>query len=511
MNGIRDVALTYDIACQYSRNFQRRFDSLAAFLRLPPHLRIIFLVPKFHLPAHKEACRYQYSLNFCKNVGRTDGEAIERFWSAHNYLSGSTMRTSPCSRQDALNFHFNYWNWRKTRKMGKTLLKRLQNAREMLVQHTILLADLRDSVGVEKSTVWSQLEDNYMIRQGEHTIYQTLADRAPTRLQVLQRLTQFNNDLQPLGAEDDNRPAMVLWINDGLEIEEQQARLIVLIQSTIGGTERQLVELNRKRANLSERINAWKARAPDNGQDDGDDEPTHNPELQRLMLPSQLPYHDQNEELRRIEKELREAQAFDYLRALRTSLAEKIALVRDKETNQRGNQANARARSVIDRVQMRIDFEASRYRVSFSALQRLGGVDNVELMPLAPQDVSIANVFRFTCDLERGYNTSTSWIWRRHAVGEQAMDNDWLNEFLRVRFLEAKVNHDRWKEECELVRVELGYTYRSFRHWQWEWIQKAQHSQVAGEVAHSHLMSHLYAMLAHEVGEIIVQVDHGGA
>ncbi|KAK0488338.1 hypothetical protein EDD18DRAFT_1311308 [Armillaria luteobubalina] len=44
----------------------------------PPELRdILYLVPKFHLPAHVLKCRDNFSFNFSAGVGRTDGEAPE--------------------------------------------------------------------------------------------------------------------------------------------------------------------------------------------------------------------------------------------------------------------------------------------------------------------------------------------------------------------------------------------------------------------------------------------------
>jgi Kyakuja-Dileera-Zisupton transposase len=125
MAGICEVVISYDIACQYVRNFEARFNRMPTILLLPLQLFIIFLIPKFHLPVHKEECRYKYSFNYMKKVGRTDGEAIERFWSSQNHLSGSTMRMTPGARLDTLNFHFNDWNWRKTCKMGWFVTKSL--------------------------------------------------------------------------------------------------------------------------------------------------------------------------------------------------------------------------------------------------------------------------------------------------------------------------------------------------------------------------------------------------
>jgi hypothetical protein len=171
MIGICEVIISYDIACQYMRNFQARFQQIPAILLLPLHLTIIFLIPKFHLPVHKEMCRYTYSFNYAKKVGRTDGEAIERFWGSHNHLSGSTMRMTPGSRMDTLNFHFNDWNWRKTCKMGKlstlstlynqhlmnligsTLMERFLHAREMETEHAVLLVDLAAGLGQPKVEV----------------------------------------------------------------------------------------------------------------------------------------------------------------------------------------------------------------------------------------------------------------------------------------------------------------------------------------------------------------------
>jgi hypothetical protein len=118
MQGLSEIVLSYDIACQYSRRFKDRFTA-SPTLQLPD-CSLLFAIPKFHLPAHKEDCRYFYSFNYLKKVGRTDGEAIERFWSRLNFLSGSTRKMSPESRLDTLNAHMADWNWRKLCGMGKS-------------------------------------------------------------------------------------------------------------------------------------------------------------------------------------------------------------------------------------------------------------------------------------------------------------------------------------------------------------------------------------------------------
>jgi hypothetical protein len=75
--------------------------------------QITFLVPKFHLPAHILACHIAYSFNLTPNVGRTDGEGVERGWASLNPLATSTKEMGPGSRRDTIDDHFSDANWKK--------------------------------------------------------------------------------------------------------------------------------------------------------------------------------------------------------------------------------------------------------------------------------------------------------------------------------------------------------------------------------------------------------------
>lgn len=80
------------------------------------HLRPF--IPKFHYWAHKEEAHEQYSFNYGDGAGHSDGEAIERVWSAHNALAGSTKVSGPGTRHDILDDNFGYWNYLKYISMG---------------------------------------------------------------------------------------------------------------------------------------------------------------------------------------------------------------------------------------------------------------------------------------------------------------------------------------------------------------------------------------------------------
>lgn len=506
MIGICEVIVSYDIACQYQRNFQTRFRQLPATLLLPLQLAIIFLIPKFHLPVHKEECRYKYSFNYAKKVGRTDGEAIERFWGSHNHLSGSTMRMTSGSRLDTLNFHFNDWNWRKTCKMGATLVERHLHAKEMKAEHETLLADLAVGIGEAKAEEWTRQEDEFVLQPGARSIYQPVTDNAPTRAQILQRLTQFDAPgMNEAVGQDHEQPALVFWVNDGIELEEAQARLRVhALTIDDGSTDRERIQLNRRRVSMLERVNAWKARAPDGVPEDAEEEYQDElPEYLPLALPSSLPPQNQNAILQDIERHLREGCAFDSLRALRKCLAERVALQREKDRNIRGQAANFRSQAAINRLQAEIKFVAGRYRAAYAALQSLGGDINPELAALADEDISAAKIFEYTRQLGRGYNNTLSWIWRQTGFGAQAGDDNWLEEVLRVQFLEAKVNRDRWSEECEMTMAELRLTRGTFQYKQQWWTDKALIADTEGAAAHARSMAAMYDVMAQQITQKI--------
>lgn len=110
-----NLVVSYDIACQWSRNLIRRSELYPPDLVTPRvnQLCVTYLVPKFHLYAHQTDCQINYSFNLTPGVGRTDGESPERGWAAMNPVASSTKEMGPGSRRDTLDDHFGDYNWRK--------------------------------------------------------------------------------------------------------------------------------------------------------------------------------------------------------------------------------------------------------------------------------------------------------------------------------------------------------------------------------------------------------------
>ncbi|KIO31440.1 hypothetical protein M407DRAFT_67938, partial [Tulasnella calospora MUT 4182] len=119
--GLRDLVISYDIACKYSINFLNRVCA-SPYPLLPPDVQslvsITWLIGKFHLGGHREECHQSFNFNYTPGVGRMSGELVETIWSYFDYLKYQTREMGPGARQEMLSDAMNYWNWRKIVKLG---------------------------------------------------------------------------------------------------------------------------------------------------------------------------------------------------------------------------------------------------------------------------------------------------------------------------------------------------------------------------------------------------------
>jgi hypothetical protein len=113
---IKSITISYDIACQWGKNFVARTNNLTLLdlLCLSSSILLQFIVPKFHLSAHILKCHSPFSFNYASGVGQTDGEGVERNWSILNGIASSVSMMGPGGRWDTLDDVCNYVNWRKT-------------------------------------------------------------------------------------------------------------------------------------------------------------------------------------------------------------------------------------------------------------------------------------------------------------------------------------------------------------------------------------------------------------
>lgn len=115
------LVMSYDIACQWSVNLWERMSAYPHRIQMSTEGKtIIFLVPKFHLPAHIAACQTAFSFNLTRGVGRTAGEAPERGWANINPVAAQTKQMGPASRRETIDDHLGDWNHQKVIGFGKS-------------------------------------------------------------------------------------------------------------------------------------------------------------------------------------------------------------------------------------------------------------------------------------------------------------------------------------------------------------------------------------------------------
>lgn len=129
---------SYDIACQWSINLARRMsrikperevsqgaETFKGFLRdTDGHATLLaskvkYVVPKFHLYAHKLACQVAFAFLWMVGAAATDGEGCERVWSGANPAAASLREMGPGSMQDTMDDMLGSWNWEKTCGLGE--------------------------------------------------------------------------------------------------------------------------------------------------------------------------------------------------------------------------------------------------------------------------------------------------------------------------------------------------------------------------------------------------------
>jgi len=107
------IIITYDIACQWSKNFKKRMLEFPEDMRIGADVKIDTAIPSWHINGHGQSCRQNFCLGFMKGAGRTCGEEIEASWSHTNPLAASVREMGPAARHDTLNDHWNGWNFHK--------------------------------------------------------------------------------------------------------------------------------------------------------------------------------------------------------------------------------------------------------------------------------------------------------------------------------------------------------------------------------------------------------------
>ncbi|KAF8834341.1 hypothetical protein BDN67DRAFT_1048589 [Paxillus ammoniavirescens] len=472
-NSARTLNVSYDIACQWSKNLWHRMAAFPAPMQLSrDNMEIKFFVPKFHLPAHIEKCQTTFSFNFLTSRG----------WANINPAASSTKEMGPGARRDILDDYFGHANWKKAMK-ADNMLNKLKDAIPKHGEHGSALLELEEGLAADHAgdlVAWKAQVEAWERDSSKPNPYEW-TEETITLAAVHLKLAKEDGDNISAGTtvvlHKDCSPSIL--ISTGLELEEQQRRLrIDRSGQGMHLTDNQEANLVQRSNTLQQRIDLWvklqqlfmPALALVWARDAQNSNIITPPELFKLLLPSQI--HNLipcEESFKRIEWQLRYAQAHDALCTLRSNLCTRSYVLKYKDCNLRGQGTNTRARNMLKVIEARVNAAACKYQDAHKALVTMAPVLRETdwrktLLPLEHQDLRVMS------DLLDGESEGTrklSWIWNARGV---AGDEGGAMEDMCIEWCNARACVMRWSEEVELL-VEEMRRVREFLEWEatlWE-------------------------------------------
>ncbi|KAJ7053673.1 hypothetical protein C8F01DRAFT_1374953 [Mycena amicta] len=401
--------VSYDIACQWHIHLwarMARYDN--QLLNLDKNNKcFVFLVPKFHPPAHIEECNIRFSFNLTRHVGMTDGEAPERGWSITNPLAGSTMNMGPGTRRDALDAFFNDQNHKKIITLGATLLAKVKEAAPLMIQAIHAYLDLESGFRPETVATWMAMAEKWEAGASQQP------NPFPNPFESKKKDAFLSGVRHQLAQETAHREAMQTevagairenmhvteLIAGGLQLEEQQRTLHAdMAGMRVHATERQRASMLERTSKLRRKIFAWidiqtqffpsleRLRQQDNDAradvalSQGQAIPGIGVAEIKLWLPSAMRERAGSQslsdgctpEILRYEFRMRAGQAIESLNVIRRNLLVRTHLYNLKDRYTRGVKAHTRSNAKIKTVEERVRRAAAQYRAAWTALSILG-------------------------------------------------------------------------------------------------------------------------------------------
>ncbi|KAJ7797779.1 hypothetical protein B0H14DRAFT_3493267 [Mycena olivaceomarginata] len=527
--------VSYDIVCQWHINLWSRMaeykneaitiDGRGKFM--------MFLIPKFHLPAHIELCNLKFSFHLTPDVGQTDGEAPERRWADANPLARSTKEMGPGARRDALDDHFNDWNHKKIVGLGRTLRRKTENAVPEMVQTREALQDLNESLESVAVQAWTEMAEAWEADETKPNPFETQRKDAHVA-KVRAELAEEAAAREMSGMEDEAAIRGDMHITEllamGIQLEDQQRILASDVSSTglhpTDGQRRAMVERTSK---LRRKIFTWVELQTSffpglqNVRQQEDEERACLAEGQavpgisvsdlKLWLPSAIAAMEARavrdisvpKAVHEHEYRLRVGQANESLHEARRLLLVRTHLYKLKDTTSRGVRANMRSQDKISALNDQIRRAADQYRTARVALVTLGGVlqrnewertlkelreDDVRGLPQSQFHDPDRKKKKKRKTKKQRREAKTNRVLRRGSGWPRAKRTTLLTLFAS-NGQRPRARCHRWREEVDLLEEEMARGQR-----------EGDEAQLEGEAAYALRQAAIQTQLARGAGNL---------
>ncbi|KAH9845982.1 hypothetical protein C2E23DRAFT_872607 [Lenzites betulinus] len=491
--------VSYDIACQWSKNILERIRNLPSHIQIPvPEGSVVYAIPKLHYGSHQQAGHSKFSLNYRVGSARTDGEGIERRWWWIQPIANSTKVMGPGMRQGVLEDQWGYSNWRKMVDLPWTLSARLKDAlaeaHEQKIQYEVLTERLND----EHIVLWEAEIEEWEANPEECDDPYVVTSQGMTEAETVQTLSEEEQATSAMPGFVALHSVSVLgFLTCGLEIEGQQARLIEDVKSVIPS---KLAEIHERRTSLRRKIQKYRelqavympVATSVLAEDDACRTDVQHVELIRIGLPSEISASRRtavcSARLIEMEIRLRTAQCRDALQDIRNKLHTIDQLYNYKKLNVRNQGPNTRARNSIAQQEARKLRAVQKYRRARHAVAVLSGPGDWELEFKLLRDEDVRGIEDDDPAViekrkrKRGDKSGPAegrrrmlWIWHTsNTDGPQQ-----ITDSLRVEWLKSRARHMRWQEEIKLLPEEMRRVLATHRHEAEKWHACAKASAAA--------------------------------
>ncbi|KAI9059925.1 hypothetical protein FKP32DRAFT_1613943 [Trametes sanguinea] len=491
------LVVSYDIACQYCKHFNRRVqEDFPEELRPDlDDLNIRWVIPKHHIAVHG-ANHSHFSLNNLSGVGRVYGEGVESSWSSLNPIAMSTREMALATRHEVLNDHMGDWNWRKTIGFEDFLRKSLLHASKMAIKQRAAFDEFNATFPADVTREWERLVEIWNVNPT--AVPDPFAEpEAKIKFNAV-RLQFAQEEMHDLTSGATVPPLLDLspstFIQLGLELEEQQ--YVVALR---GKSDGDVADLLERRNTLRRRIIHWAeaqnvympavsqlrvqtdtvilpTTATDNELSPAADDAattgsTWLPEDVSLWLPSSLPHAlrqgDLTTRLTNMEQRLHLAQIEDSLADIRRlrRILQGVAQFKRLNVSGTGNKPNTRIRSLYTKFQRKQTRSANRYRAAYRALCSLDPEGDWRRTFRELLDKDLTGPGQDDPGHGEGYR-EVSWIWLvpsgLRLNSDEAAE---YNDSMRAEWACSKARAERWEEEVILLAEEMR---RVVAYWEWQ-------------------------------------------
>ncbi|KAJ7511254.1 hypothetical protein B0H11DRAFT_2215093 [Mycena galericulata] len=498
---LKELAISYDIACQWQKNLRERL------ARLPPELILdlenIFVqcgLPIWHASAHNKACANENALNFLIGLAKSDGEGVERLWADLNRAALHTKDMSLGNRADTVEDKVDSHNFLKNMGVVDILRRKLVVALAERATQVASFKEINKTIKADVRAEWQKQIDAFVVDHSQPNPYVLSTQDGPSEADIRLELRKEEAKEAAGGAAPLHGTSATAFLAAGLQLEDSQRRIRAELAAGTITADREGKANEHRIAFLAklrkfrelQRVytpGAIRAVLAEEAERDQDLPPAKAEDI-RLYLPSQLPEAERLNGCQRgvpeMEARLREAQCSDALVQIRARLYAKGHLIMFRNENLTGQVQTTRLQTLIAHVGARVAATQRKYNDAREALLTLKGRDYApHLKKINNSDLTLDGEERENDAQARdklariaagshgrparnapAKNKVLSWIWTaRGALDDNEKE---LHESLRVEWSRAKARKTRWEEEVILLREEMRRVVR-YLEWQSAW------------------------------------------